>query len=176
MFSVPEFAFALREDLKDKLEFLPTKAYPTDTGWDVRCAEPDGVLFVPFEYKKIRLGIRSFCPDEFWYELKPRSSTFGKKYLHCLYGTIDQTWEGELLLACQYLPPLSLVKNYDKFDYVDIDQKEYYLNIPFGEKIAQIIPVHRQKIVMSQVSNEEIDKLFAERNAARKTGGFGSTN
>lgn len=85
---IPTFKFALREDLKDNKEFLPTLAEPKATGYDVRAAleKSDAVLNIePFAYVKIPLGFRAFCPEGWWYELKPRSSTFGKKNLHSLY-------------------------------------------------------------------------------------------
>lgn len=162
---IPTYKFALREDLKDKPEFLPTRGEPLATGWDVKCAEPDGLSLEPGQKVKIRLGFRGFCPPGWWYELKPRSSTFGKKDLNCLYGTIDESYEGELLLACQYIPE-------SKINAACILR----LKIEFGEAIGQIIPVRRQEMTIEQVSNEEYDRLCAERNAARGAGGFGSTD
>jgi dUTP pyrophosphatase len=159
--NTPEFKFALREDLKDKPEFLPTRSNQNDTGFDVRCAEPDGVTFLPFECKTISLGIRAFCPEGYWYELKPRSSTFVKKNLHCLYGTIDECYGGTLMLAAQYIPLASI--------------SEPFLRIEFGERIGQIIPVRRQEMIVTGISNEEIERLYLERNSSRGAGGFGSS-
>lgn len=167
--SIPVFKFAVREDLKDTGDmFLPTRAEPFATGWDVKAAFPDrdSVILTPGQYIKIPLGFRAFCPEGWWYELKPRSSTFAKKYLHCLYGTIDQCFENELVLACQYNPP-------NQSDGYGIGPR---LEIKFGEPIGQIIPVERQKMVVKGISNEEYDKLCKFRGAQRGTGGFGSTD
>lgn len=159
----PIFKFALRSDLENNQIFLPAKSEPLATGWDVRCAEPDGVKILPGDYAKIRLGFRSFCPPGWGYELHPRSSSFAKKYLHCLIGIIDESWEGETMLAVHFLPP----------KWPDISSAP--LNIEFGEKIGQIIPVKKDEISVELVSNEEYNKLIENRNASRKDGGFGST-
>lgn len=165
----PTFQFALREDLKDDKRFLPTRAEPLATGWDVRAAMPDREpLFIyPNEYVKIPLGVRAFCPPGWWYRLVPRSSSFTKKYLHALYGTIDEAYPEELVFAVHYLPGRHVKK--EPVDMSDV------LKIEFGEAIAQIIPVRRQEMNIQEVSNVDIDKFYNERKAVR-TGGFGSTN
>lgn len=169
--NIPTYKFALREDLKDDKRFLPTRAEPDATGWDVRAAMHDKNALTVFsgQYVKIPLGIRSFCPPGWWYELKPRSSSFAKKGLHALYGTIDQNFENELIFAAQYLPGMT-----------QSDGKvEFYTNklvIEFGEAIGQIIPVKRQEMLVEEVSNEEYDNLCKVRNGVRGIGGFGSTD
>jgi dUTP pyrophosphatase len=158
MIVIPKFKFALREDLVNHKEFLPNKAEPLATGWDVR-ATVDLKLH-PFEKVIIPLGFRAFCPEGWWFELKPRSSTFTKKRLHCLYGTIDETYEGELMLACQFIP----------------DNIGQSLEIKFGDALGQIIPVKRKEMIVEEVSNEEYNNLCKSRNASRGAGGFGSTS
>lgn len=166
----PVFKFALREDLKDYKNFLPTRGEPQATGWDVRAAMRDKKSLTIFsgEYVKIPLGIRGFCPPGWWYELKPRSSSFAKKGLHALYGTIDETFENELIFAAQFLPPMR-----------ESDGKiEFYQSkivIDFGEAIGQIVPVKRQEMEVEEISNEDYEKLCLQRNGVRGKGGFGST-
>lgn len=155
MTNFPLYKFALREDLKDKSEFLPTRAEQYATGYDVRCAEPHGVLLLPGALGMISLGFRAICPEGWWYELKPRSSVFVKKGLHALYGTIDETYENELMFAARNL-------------------SQEAVRIDFGERVAQIIPVHRQTMLTIPISNEEFERLSNER-AANRGGGFGST-
>ncbi len=163
MTELPKFYFALREDLKNDKRFLPTKAEPLATGWDVRAAQLDRkeIVLRPGQRILIPLGIRGFCPNGWWYELKPRSSTFGKKHMHCLIGTIDESYEGELLLAAQYMP--------------DINGLAKDLVIAFGDALGQIIPVKRIEADMLEASNEGIDQMYKDRDAKRGTGGFGST-
>lgn len=166
----PIFKFALRKDIIDNKEFLPKQANEKDTGYDVRAAMPDRkpLVIKPFEHVKIPLGIRGFCPDGWWYEIKPRSSTFAKKNLHALYGTIDETYEGELVFACQYIPSFT-------FTHLLEDFLKQTITINFGDAIGQLIPIKRQEMEIVGISNEELDIEYANRNAVRKTGGFGST-
>ena len=170
MNETPIFKFAIREDLKDsEINFLPTRAEPYATGWDVRSApfSRQSIKIRTGETIKIPLGFRAYCPKGWWFELKPRSSTFTKKQLHCLYGTIDETFEGELILAAKYLPNL-----------IGISSDQYFepLEINFGDAIGQIIPVKRQEMITMQISNEEYDVLCKLRNTERGSGGFGSTS
>ena len=167
MIEIPKFKFALREDLKNQKQFLPSKAEPNATGWDVRCAFENGsnIEILPMSYILIPLGFRTFCPEDWWFELKPRSSTFGKKYLHSLYGTIDCDFEGQLLLCAQYIP--------------DFTNKNHFqipsLKLNFGDAIGQIIPVKKQDMLIQEVDNLEYDSLCKKRNSLRGSGGFGST-
>lgn len=190
MSNTPIFKFALREDLKNDKQFLPTRAELKATGWDVRAAFKDrkSLFIQPFQKIMIPLGIRSFCPEGWWYDLKPRSSTFAKKELHSLYGTIDETYEGELIFACQYIPTLTYDEKWDDVDdlndgksiWFEPESWEEYcaaniLKIDFGDAIAQIIPRLREEMVVEEVTNQEYDKVCKDRSSIRGTGGFGST-
>ena len=172
--NIPEFKFALRKDLSNNPEFIPARATETDTGWDVRCAEHSGLVVKPFQYVKIRLGFRVFSPEGWWLELRPRSSSHAKKHLNCLYGVIDSEYENELILSAQYLPPLDCLEDHS-YGFLGFDNDEPRLNINFGDKIGQIIPVKRKVMTVEEVTNEEFDKLCAERGGKRGSGGFGST-
>lgn len=161
MLETPIFKFALRKDLANDLQFLPSKGEPLATGYDVRAAHHDKSPMVirAGEYFKIPLGFRSFCPPGWYYQLHPRSSTFAKKQIHNLIGIVDESWEGETLFAGQYLP----------------EEKGSLLRIDFGERIGQIIPVKREEVEMKLISNEEYDLLCSNRQGSRGDGGFGST-
>jgi dUTP pyrophosphatase len=161
---IPEYKFALREDIKDDKRFLPTKAEEKASGWDVRAAMKDKqpLIIKPLQYNLIPLGCRGFCPDGWWYELRPRSSTFAKKHIHNLYGTIDETFEGELVFACQYIP--------------DCNPPADNLVVNYADAIGQIIPIRRQEMKVIEWSNEEYDDNCKKRNGQRGAGGFGSTD
>jgi dUTPase len=167
----PLFKVALREDLQNNPEFLPTKAEPKAAGYDVRCAIKEGIEIQPGGYFRIPLGFRIFQPNDFYLDLRPRSSTFVKKQIHALYGTIDETFPEEMIFAGQYLPGTNkLISSQEKF------------RIEFGERIGQLI-VHRvEPSDFILISNEEIDKNFEERKQITlKSGekiresGYGST-
>lgn len=172
MIEVPVFKFALREDLKDDLRFLPTRGEPKATGWDVRVALPAGqdeLVVKPLDYIKISLGFRAFCPDGWWLELRPRSSSFVKKNLHALYGVVDETYEGEIIFAAQYVVTF---KDYNNIREVDCPN----LVLKHGDAIGQLIPIRRQEIIVEQMSNEDYDLACKARAATRGAGGFGSTS
>jgi len=173
MSDTPLFKFALREDLINNKEFLPTKGEPDATGWDVSCAFKDEKQY-PVEVKagdwiKIPLGFRCFAPKGWWLELRPRSSTAAKKNLHALYGVIDTSYEGELIFCAQYLPHQLRYKISDP--NVNND-----LLLQFGEKIGQLIPVKRQEMIVEEISNEDFNDYCQTRGAQRGAGGFGSTS
>lgn len=187
----PNFLFALREDLRDDKRFLPTRATETDTGYDVRAAQFDRLPIVlrPFQKVMIPLGVRAFCPSGWWYKLVPRSSTFGKKSLHALYGTIDEAFGNEIVFAAQYIPELGLkTEGYipdqepSSNDFEEVSFLAYEttfvapnLTINFGDALGQLIPVRRQEMNVEEASNEKLDELLKQRNAKR-TGGFGSSD
>jgi len=184
----PQFKFALREDLKDDKRFLPTRSEPKATGWDVRAAiYSKGVIRLkPFQKALIPIGFRAVCPEGWWYKLNPRSSTFAKKDLSCLYGVIDETFESELMFACQYIPEIELYREYLNLNNDVFPKKIYFpewspsfekeLVIDFGDAIGQIIPVKREEMEVVEISNKELDKLYKERNGKRGIGGFGSSD
>ena len=94
----------------------------------------------------------------------PRSSTFIKRNINSLYGTIDETYEGQLYFCGQYI-----------HDTCTILSGHNYKRVEFGDRIGQIIPVKRQEMVVEGISNEEFEKLASERSASRGAGGFGSS-
>jgi len=165
MQDTPVFKFALREDLLDTGDlFLPRKATNGSAGWDVAAAPKDrkSIFIKPGQYVKIPLGIRGFIPEDWWYELKPRSSTFAKKHLNALYGTIDCDFENELMFVATFQPDTATTLGKD-------------LEIKFGEKIAQIIPKKMHEMIIENISNEEYEKLCRKRGGNR-IGGFGSSD
>ncbi len=112
----------------------------------------------PGEYVKIPLGFRCIASPGWWLELKSRSSSFTKKKLHALYGTIDFDYRGNCFYCAKY-------------------DGNSHMVLKFGEKIAQIIPVKLREMEVISISNEEFDKCVSEENDnTRKEKGFGSTS
>lgn len=148
----PNFKFALREDLKNEKQFLPTRNKPNSIGWDVLAAQANkkDLIIRPGEYFKIPLGFRCIPEDGWWYELHPRSSSFIEKKMHNLVGIIDKYYNKEVVFAGQYVPSSTDLKMND-------------LIIKFGEPIGQIIPIRRIEMKVEEVSNEEFDQLQAQQ-------------
>lgn len=160
---VPTFSFLLRDDLLDlNQNFIPTQSEPFAVGYDVYAAPIDhkDIVMNPFQQLKIPTGIRVIAPEDYWLELRPRSSSFGKKYLQSLYGVIDPHYEGEMLFACQYIPPNPTTTTDS-------------LIIKFGEPIAQLVVHKRNTMVVKQISPEEFKSLSDSRVNSRKNKGFG---
>lgn len=159
---IPKFRFALREDLQKEKKFLPTRSTPVATGWDVRCAQKDRkqIIVRPGHYVKIDLGFRVIPPEGWWLKLNPRSSTFAKKSLHCLYGVIDNDFRSGMIFVAQHLP--------------DVRAMGVDLTINFGDAIGQLIPVRLENMVVDEVSNEEYDQFCKnETDNIRGEKGFG---
>jgi dUTPase len=176
---LPIFKFAVREDLIDTGNlFLPTRGEGKASGWDVRAAQKDRkpLLIKAGEHIRIPLGIRAFCPDGWYYRLMPRSSTFAKKHLHCLYGVIDETYENELILAAQFIPDMQFADEFAANTNLSVAHNNKTLTINFGDAIGQIIPVRRQEMIIESINNEEYNRLCVDRNGERGEGGFGSTS
>jgi deoxyuridine 5'-triphosphate nucleotidohydrolase len=155
MTETPIYKFALRPDLSENKEFLPKQSEPDATGYDVRSSIT--VTLTDGDFIKIPLGFRVFCPDGWWIELHPRSSTFMKRELISLVGIIDQSFPGEVCLVGKFF-----------------SKEKESVTINAGDLIGQMIPVKLQRMKTEEISNEEMDKLISERNSDRK-GGFGST-
>jgi dUTP pyrophosphatase len=160
---IPTYRFALRSDLQNEPQFLPTRATKYDSGWDVRAATKDRkpLIVKPFDHIKIDLGFRAICPEGYWLKLVPRSSTQVKRNLFALYGVIDESYEGEMCFAAT-----RIVNPNDLTDLV----------INWGDALGQLIPVKRQEMIVEGISNEEYDQLCKERGHSRGANGFGSTS
>lgn len=162
----PLFRFAVCEGLDET--YLPVRGDSRATGWDVRASHD--VMLRPFEHTKIKLGIRCFAPEGWWLELRPRSSTFAKKHLASLYGVIDESYEGEIMFACQWVPPHVYIPSSEQYE-----PRDHRFELKAGERIGQLVPVRRQEMSVQGVTNEEFDRLCEQRGLERGAGGFGST-
>lgn len=171
MSEVPSFKFCLTEGAQGSQAFLPTKGEPLATGYDVRACLQEPLMLRPFQKAKIPLGIRAFCPPGWWFELRPRSSTFARKDLSCLYGVIDEGYDQEILFACQFVPDFGPIPAFGLTTAWDSARR----TIDPGEALGQLVPVRRQEMRVEEVSAAEFAQLCAERGAERK-GGFGSTD
>lgn len=155
-------------------DFIPTRVRPKDTGYDVRCAENGeirlsdnevvhGLELKPGCYFKMKLGFRFLPQEGWWLNLVPRSGTFINKYIHALYGVIDETYENEFCFVGQFIPNACEL----------LSTKQFI--IPFGARIAQVVVVPRYDQETRSISNVQMDEMYKERNADRKLGDYGSS-
>ena len=154
----PRFYFSKTTENSDAL--IPTQANATDTGYDVALFYPEseGVPFVvlPKSFTLLPLGVKVICPDGWWLQLNPRSSTFFKKHLISLVGVIDNGYENEIKLAV-YNPGDAAVF------------------LSHNDRIGQLIPMRLEKMDVAEVNAEDFAILSAARKSSRGTGGFGSS-
>ena len=174
MKETPKFKFAVVERIKSLLpssiedkeltleDFMPKRMKSKDTGYDARSAEST-LEIQPYSYFKIRLGIRMFAPEGWWIRINPRSGLFINNHINTLYGIVDENFCAELCLCGQFLPDKKENKSFKS------------LIIQFGQRICQLVPVKRQDMDIDNVTNEEIEQLFKERNDPRGTSGFGGS-
>ena len=147
MEEIPIFKFALRKDLQDKLEYLPTRFDELSSGWDVRAAISNQLVIKQSEYIKIPLGFKVLCPSGYSLEIRAKYTVYNKN-LNSLFGTIHESSKDELIFAAQYLP-------YSPGWTMDVDD----LIINPGDLIAKIVPVKRQEMIIESISEEEFNSL-----------------
>lgn len=136
-----------RED--DTVE-LPTYAKDGDACMDVYVHhvenKPDGRIVY-------HTGLHFRLPEDYEMEIRPRSSnTKTHAVMQNAPGTLDEGYTGELMIVHRRM---------DKYD-----DPEYQV----GERVAQILIRHRERIIWQEVTTQE-ELGTTERGA----GGFGST-
>ena len=68
-----------------------------DVGYDLKVWVPEGKMEIqPFSMANIRTGVFIKLPEGTWGDIRPRSSTFAKRKLFVMGGTIDNGYTGEL--------------------------------------------------------------------------------
>jgi dUTP pyrophosphatase len=125
----------------------PTRKRTTDAGYDVYAAE-DGTI-LPGESRNFHTGVRVAVPPGWFYSVRGRSG-LGFKNVQPFIGTIDATYNGELLI---------LLMNTGNEAHT----------VHKGDRIAQVIfeeQIHAEFV--------EVDEFSAEYNQRGKAG-FGSS-
>lgn len=76
---------------------LSWPAKPGDVGFDLKCWIPEGQLTIPpGTFVNIATGVSVKIPDGHWASVRSRSSTFAKRNLMVMDGTIDCEYVGSL--------------------------------------------------------------------------------
>lgn len=126
----------------------PTRAYPTDAGYDLYCSQ--AVVLQPGQAVNIPTGVAVVSKRPIWLFLCGRSSTAIKHKLAVDIGVIDHGYTGELFVKC-----------------INIGKEQKIINA--GMRIAQIIPIPHVEATLRQVSN------FPIVEGGRNSSGFGSS-
>lgn len=145
---------------------LPTKAHPTDSGFDLFASED--VLIESKETVIVPTGIAIQLPEGYEAQVRPRSGITSKTKLRVQLGTIDNEYRGEIGIITDNISDKSNVGAitidgilYDRF----ANDGSYF--IKRGDKLAQLVI---QKL--PKVQAVEIDELDT---TTRGDNGFGST-
>ena len=155
---------------------IPTKAYPTDSGFDLYASED--VIIEPGETTVVPTGIAVELPPGYEATVRPRSGITAKTKLRVQLGTIDNEYRGEIGVIVDNIAPEDLDGMPCEYFALSIENKplpEYKSNfvegtyiIRKGDRIAQLviqpIPYVKAYEVEAELSETE-----------RGDGGFGST-
>lgn len=144
---------------------LPTKAHPSDAGWDLY-ADEDVVIY-PGETCKISTGIAIQLPEDCHTKFETAVSlvwdrgSLGSKGISHTAGVIDYAYNGEIFVCLtnlnihRVLTELTYIEYlHELFDNIRTTMSDQAFRIKKGDKIAQIII---QKVF--KVDVVEVDEL-----------------
>lgn len=120
---------------------LPTKAFPTDSGWDLYASE--GVIIPPGETVVVPTDIAVVLPEGHEATVRPRSGITSKTKIRVQLGTIDESYRGNIGIITdnisQYIPS----KDYEQADVSHVCTTGHHDNLCYainaGDKIAQLV-------------------------------------
>ena len=159
---------------------LPTKAFPTDSGFDLYASED--VIIEPGETAIVPIGIAVQLPEGYEAQVRPRSGVTSKTKLRVQLGTIDEGYTGEVGVIVDNIAEELIIRgdvNYlaktiegkrvriDNINGGEESNRGTYL-IRKGDRIAQIVVQ-----ALPEVTAVEIEE-FTE-GSERGEGAFGST-
>src|SRR5690625_1431125 len=162
---------------------LPTKAHPTDSGFDLYASED--VIIEPGDTEIVPTGIAVGLPKGFEAQVRPRSGVTAKTKLRVQLGTIDNGYTGEIGVIVDNIESRPLWNSFylgfkalvNQFKAHLIDGTEYdrdeackkgTLFIAKGDRIAQLVVQALPEVTAVEIEN------FSEE-SERGAGGFGST-
>jgi dUTP pyrophosphatase len=120
-----------------------------DVGYDLKVWCEQSTIVPPREMLNIRTGVFVKLPDGYWADIRPRSSTFAKRKLFVMGGTIDNGYTGEISV----------------YIWNPTTEPHEVLN---GERLAQLVVCK-----MNTPKIEIVDRLPV---TSRADSGFGSTD
>src|SRR5690625_361932 len=151
----------------------PTKAHPTDSGFDLYAAED--VIIEPGETVVVPTGIAVELPAGYEAQVRPRSGVTAKSKLRVQLGTIDNGYMGEIGVIVDNITddPIGNTSRYLSFvDGSETRQDEDILVgtylIRKGDRIAQLVIQPLPAVEAYEIEGELGD-------TDRGGGGFGST-
>lgn len=150
---------------------LPTKAFPTDSGWDLTAVED--VIVEPGETVVVKTGIAVELPAGYEAQIRPRSGITSRTKLRVQLGTIDQSYTGEIGVIVD-----NIAQGGSEFNsYLTV---EPVLTPHFSRKYAQGTYLIRKndriaQLVITKLPTLEAVEITELRVSERGGNGFGST-
>lgn len=145
-----ESMFSIQEEPFDKVqyscEYELYKAYPTDSGYDIRTIED--IVLDPFETLKVDTGLKINLAEGYEAQVRPRSG-LSSRGMHVHLGTIDQGYTGQIKVNLT-----NLTTTTQRFKS--------------GTRIAQLVIAKRYDVAV-----EKVDEFTTQ--TERGANGFGST-
>ena len=148
---------------------IPTKAHPTDSGFDLYASED--VIIEPGETEIVPTGIAVELPKGFEVQVRPRSGVTAKTKLRVQLGTIDNGYKGEIGVIVDNISTdawSNASRLLDNSYAEETRNKTGGYLIRKGEKIAQLVVQ-----ALPEVTAVEIEEFTED--SERGEGGFGST-
>lgn len=162
---------------------IPTKAHPTDSGYDLYANED--VIIEPGDTAIVKTGIAVELPAGYEAQIRPRSGVTAKTKLRAQLGTIDNGYRGEIGVIVDNIeiPPFTFSNVFKRITTIEdpfvntVNGSHIKVNKDFadgtylirkGDRLAQLV-IQR----LPETVAVEIDE-FSE-DSERGGGGFGST-
>lgn len=150
---------------------IPTKAFPTDSGFDLVASED--VIVEPGATVVVPTGIAVQLPEGFEATVRPRSGVTSKTKLRVQLGTIDNSYIGEVGVIVDNLgertdsvTELSRILE-STIDRLNITRLTGEYQIRKGDRIAQL--------VITRLPDVEAVEVFDVEETERGESGYGST-
>jgi dUTP pyrophosphatase len=161
--------------LSDKA-IMPTKGYPTDSGWDLTVI---GIEKIKGDTIFFKTGLQIKPPKGHYFEIYPRSSLCPLPVMFAnSVGIIDENYRGELLIAIRVLHP-SIGTSNERTSYPSgminaLDAKPTSIT-----EVANLL-ISKQPKLAQMILRKRIDTYLEETEdmdeTDRGSGGFGSTD
>lgn len=127
---------------------FPTQAYPGDSGYDLYTSED--ITIQPGKCLYVKTEVSLKLPKGYEAQIRPKSS-YATTDLDVIFGTIDNTYTGEIKIACRSMGEL--------------------IKLSKGTPIAQLVIMELPKVALTKVSDI---KPSTDPNS-RGNKGFGSS-
>src|SRR5690625_2679300 len=151
---------------------IPTKAHPTDSGFDLYASED--VIIEPGDTADVKTGIAVELPPGYEAQVRPRSGITANTKLRVQLGTIDNGYTGEIGVIVDNIKQRGERKfsSFWTIDSIKTHDTELFYDMTYlirkGDRIAQLV-IQR----LPETVAVEIDE-FSE-DSERGAGGFGSS-